>query len=124
MMPITTETVLSEMQRAVPNFLISPEWISDGLTYLAFNDFARFICSEAEVLQYACSEVEAELLSQVEISMAFLERALRDGDSDVHLLVLECVESLACCEWISQIKKDFGPRVTDLWAHHLSGPRR
>ena len=121
-MLITAENVLSEMQQAVPNFLMNPEWRLEGLTSPVFNDFARFICSEAEVLQYARSETEAGRLSQVETSMAFLERALRDGDGDVHALVLECVETLASCEWVNRARKYFGPTIRDLWVHRFSGP--
>ena len=121
---MTMETVLAELQKSIPGYQVDPEWLSDGNTYLAFGDFARFICSEAEVLQYVHSEEEASELSRVGSSMSFLERALRDGDSDVQGLVFDCVETLASCDWINQIKKYFGSRVSDLWAHHFSEPRK
>ena len=120
-MLMTMKTVLAELQKAIPGRQMDPEWLSEGNTYLAFGDFARFICSEAQVLQYVGSEAEASRLSQVGASMAFLERALREGDSEVHDLVLECVETLASCEWINQVKKYFGPGVAALWTRHFSG---
>lgn len=121
MMLITNQNVLSEMRKAVPGFRIDPEWSLVGLTYPIFNDFARFICSEAEVLQFISLEEEALELSQVGASMAFLERVLQEGDSDLHDLVFECIETIASCEWIEQVKKYFGPRVSDLWVRHFSG---
>jgi hypothetical protein len=120
MMLITRENILSEIQRYVPNFRIDPDWLEDGLTYLVINDLARFICSEAEVLEFVNSEKEAAELSQVPASMSFLERALGDGDSFVRDLVFECVETLASCEQIDQIKKYFGPKVRDLWVQDFS----
>jgi hypothetical protein len=122
-MQITKETVLTALQESVPNYQIDSEWLSDGLTYPAFGDFARFICAEAQVLQYAHSEAEASELNQVNqvrFSMTFLERALQDGDGDVHDLVFDCIETLASCEWIDQIKKYFGPEINALWSQHFS----
>jgi hypothetical protein len=123
-MLITTKTVLDELQKSVPNFQIDSEWLSDGLTYPAFGDFARFICSEAEVLQHVHSEAEASELSQVRISMALLERALQEGDSDVRDLVFDCVETIASCDRINQIKKYFGPELNALWSRHFSNPQK
>ena len=123
-MPITLDTAVAELQRAVPGCPLDPEWTSEGLTYTAFADFARFICSEAEVLQYVDSEAEASQLSQVQTSMAFLERALRDGDQDVRDLVHDCIESLVTCEWVDHIKNYFGPETNALWVRHFSGLQR
>jgi hypothetical protein len=119
-MLMTMDTVLVELQNAVPEFHATPEWLSEALTYLVFGDFARFICSEAEVLQYVDSEAEALQLSQVQVSVAFLERALREGDQDVRDLIFDCIESVASCEWIDPIKKYFGPEINALWAKCLS----
>jgi hypothetical protein len=112
--------VLVELQNAVPDFHATAEWLSEGLNYLVFGDFARFICSEAEVLQYIDSEAEALQLSQVHVSVAFLERALRDGDQDVRDLIFDCIESVESCEWIDQIKKYFGPELNALWLRHFT----
>jgi len=117
---MTTDTVLSELQESVPNFPMDPEYLKDGLRYPVFNDFARFICSEAEVLQSASSEAEARQMSQVPVSMEFLDRVLREGDDDVRPLVVECIETLATCEWVEQIKKYLGPEVRRMWASRFS----
>ena len=83
----TLETTISELRRAISAFPIDAEWERDNLSYLAFGDFARFICSEAEVLQYATWDEEAHALSKVPVCMEFLERALEQR----HDLVLDCI---------------------------------
>jgi hypothetical protein len=85
------------------------------LHYPICNDFARFICSEAEVLQNAVSEEERSSLRRVPDCMMFLERALGEGDSRVRDLVHECVESLSECPWQDQIRAYTGPRVAVRW---------
>ena len=110
-MPMTKETILSELQRAIPHFRVNPEWLEDGLGYPAINDFARFICSEADTLGW----------DEVDASMAFLERALSDGDSYVRDLVLECVETIDSCESINLLKDHFGTGVRALWEHRFAG---
>ena len=70
---MTKATVMSELQRVVPRFRVDSDYLNDQLTYPVFNDFARFICSEAEVLCFANKEDDASRMSQVEVSMAFLE---------------------------------------------------
>jgi hypothetical protein len=119
-MVITLHNILPELQKAVPSFVIDPEWMEIEGSYLIFGDFAQFVCSEAEVLQYVSSDEEASRLSHVKISIAFLERALKDGDRDVHDLVLDCLESVVSCVWIAQIKKYFGPEISALWTRHFS----
>jgi hypothetical protein len=121
MMLITNESVLEELQRAVPSFRIDPEWLADKLTFPAFNDFARFICTTEEALHLVSERKTA--LSQMEASMAFLERALHDGDDNVRNLVLECIETLASCERIDRIRKYFRPEVDSLWERFSSGFR-
>ena len=70
-MSITLENVIAELRRAIPSLTVDPEWESEGLSYLVFSDFARFICSEAEVLNYVESNEEAARLSLVPACMAF-----------------------------------------------------
>ena len=84
--------------------------------YPVFNDFARFICSEAEVLQYVRSAEEANQLSQVPACMQVRERLLRDGDSDVRDLVSETVETVSSCAREQDIKKWAGPEVLAVWS--------
>ena len=116
-MDFTLETAISELRRSVPECPIDPEWEQDHNSYLAFGDFARFICSEAEVLQYVTSDEEAHRLSKVPICMDFLERALEQSDSAARDLVLDCVETLSASQWEKQIKKWAGPRVLAAWDH-------
>jgi hypothetical protein len=110
MMQMTKETVLAELQRTVPHFRVNPEWLEDGLAYPAINDFARFICSEADTFGW----------DEVEASMIFLERALLEGDGYVRDLVLECVETINSCESIELLKNRFGAGVHALWEHHFA----
>ena len=120
LMLITLKSILPELQKSVPAFVMDPDWLEMDGAYLIFGDFARFICSEAEVLQYVSSEEEASRLSHVKLSVNFLERALKDGDREIHDLVLDCLESLVSCVWIAQIKRYFGPEISALWMRHLS----
>ena len=85
------------------------------MSYLAFGDFARFICSEAEVLQYTASEDEAKSLSKVPVCMEFLEHALEQSDAEGRDMVLDCVETLSACQWEKQIKKWAGPHISAAW---------
>ena len=110
-MAMTVESAIADLRRSVPSFVPNPELEPEGLHYPMFNDFARYICSEAEVLQYAASREEATRLSRVPDCMMFLERAFLDGDSTVRDLVLECVESLSECPWRDQIKPWAGPGI-------------
>jgi len=71
MMLMTKETVLLEIQKAVPDFKVNPEWLLNGLTNPIFNDFARFICSEAQVLEFARSDEEISQLSQMKVFSSF-----------------------------------------------------
>ena len=114
-MPLTSESVITELRAAVPSFAIDSEWEAGGLSYPIFNDFARFVCSEAEVLQYVESVDEAHRMSQVPASMQFLERLLREGDSDVRDLVSEAIETLASCPREGEVKKWAGPQVSAVW---------
>jgi hypothetical protein len=114
-MDFTPETAISELRSAVPTFPIDAEWERDNLSYLAFGDFARFICSEAEVLQYATSNEEARSLSKVPICMGFLERALEQSDSAGRDMVLDCIETLSACQWEKLIKQWAGPQVSTAW---------
>ena len=116
-MGFTLETAISELRRFVPECPIDAEWEQDDNSYLAFGDFARFICSEAEVLQYTTSDEEAHRLSKVPICMDFLERALEQCDSAGHDLVLDCIETLSASQWEEQIKKWAGPQVAAAWGY-------
>jgi hypothetical protein len=114
-MTITLETAISELRRAVPAFPMDSEYEQDNLSYLVYSDFARFICSEAEVLQYLNSEGEAIRLSKVPVCMRFLERALEQGDSGVRDMISDCVSTLSDCQWEQQIKKWAGPQISAIW---------
>jgi hypothetical protein len=96
---MTKDTVLSELQKAVPHFRVNPEWLENGLAYPAINDLARFICSKTEPL-------ESE---DVDVALAFLERALSDGDTYVRDLVIECLETINSCKSIHMLKDRFPP---------------
>jgi len=108
---MTSQTILAELQRAVPHFHIDPEWLEDNLTYPAINDFARYICSEAAV----CSEAGIPR-DDLHRAVTFLEEALRSGDAGVRDLVLECLETLRACDSIWLVREHFGPETQGLWA--------
>jgi hypothetical protein len=114
-MVFTLETAISELRIAVPECPIDNEWEQDNLAYLAFSELARFICSEAEVLQYVTSEEEANRLSKFPICMQFLEHAFEQGDSNAREMILDCVDNISGCQWGPQIKKWAGPHVSAIW---------
>jgi hypothetical protein len=118
-MPITLRSSISELGKSVPSFSIDPEWEQENLSYLVFSDFARYICSEAEVLQYVGSDDEAHRLSDVPTCMQFLEHALEEGDFEVHDLIVDCVETLSECQFQQQINKWAGPRVSAIWRRQI-----
>jgi hypothetical protein len=119
-MAFTLETAIPELRKAVPAFPIDEEWERDNSSYLVFGDFARFICSEAEVLQYATSEQEARSLSHVPVCMEFLERALAESDADGRDMILDSIETLSSSQWERQIKRWAGPQVSAAWGFHSS----
>ena len=114
-MVFTLETAISELRKAVPAFPIDSEWEQDKLSYLAYNEFARFICSEAEVLQYLAPDEEAAQFSKVPACMRFLESALQQGNSEVRDMISDCVCTLSSCQWGTQIKKWAGPQISAIW---------
>ena len=114
-MALTLDTAISELRQAIPTFPIDAEWERDGLAYPAFNDFARYICYEAEVLEFVESHEEAHRLSAVPACMEFLERVMEEGDAEVRDLVKECVDTLSECKSHKQIREWAGPRVSELW---------
>jgi hypothetical protein len=111
-MAFTLETAVSELRRAIPEFPIDTELELDKNAYYTYNDFARFICSEAEVLQYLAPGENATRFSKISICMRFLESALEHGDSQVHDLISDCVCTLSSCQWEAQIKKWAGPLIS------------
>ena len=114
-MPITLQSAVLELQQAVPSFPIDSEWEENNLSYLAFNDFARFICSQGEVLRYLKPHDDVHRFSEVPRCMQFLERALEEGDAGVHDLILETIETLLECSYQEEIKNYAGPQVTAIW---------
>jgi|ERR1700722_12863408 hypothetical protein len=108
---MTSQTILAQLQKAVPHFHLDPEWFEDNLTYPAINDFARYICSEAAV----CS-VAGIPRDDLHRAVTFLEEALRTGDAGVRDLVFECLETLRVCDSMGLVREYFGPKTQDLWA--------
>ena len=114
-MAITLQTAIFELRHAIPSFPIDSQSEEDNLSYLVFNDFARFICSQGEVLQYLKPGDDVRRFSEVPLCMEFLERVLDEGDSDVHDLILDTIETLSACPWQQAVKDYAGPRVAAIW---------
>jgi len=102
---ITRSTLVESLRRIVPEFEINPDWLEDDLGYPIVNDLARYICDQARLPD----------LNRVKNGLAFLEAGLEFGDSYVHDLVHESLETLLSCDHILVIKAHFGPRVLDYW---------
>lgn len=87
----------------MPQFPMNPDWLEEGLSYPVANDFARYLCKEAALQDYA----------EVEQGLRFLEESVKR--SDVLDLVDECLETLLSCLEITELKKHFGPALLDRW---------
>ena len=103
---ITRANLIESLRVLVPKFEVNPDWLKDELGYPIINDLARYICDQAKL----------EDLDEVRSGLAFLEMSLESGDSYIHDLVLESLETLISCDEIGSIKSYFGPRVHDLWS--------
>jgi hypothetical protein len=88
---------------------INPEWLEDELGYPIINDLARYVCEQARLRDFG----------EVRSSLAFLETGLERGDSYIHDLVGESLETLFSCHEIESIRPSFGPRVHDMWSVFL-----
>ena len=102
---ITRSNLIDSLRLIVPGFEISPDWLEDDLGYPIVNDLARYICDHALIADF----------DQVRNGLAFLESGLEIGDSYVHDLVHESLETLLSCERVGVIKAQFGPRVLKYW---------
>lgn len=112
-MLLTPESAITELRNAVPSF--ESEWTDDRLSYLVFNDFARFICSEAEILAYLKPGEKADSFSQVPACMQVLERLVREEDPNLRDLVSEAIETLSAYPHSQHVKKWAGPEVRTDW---------
>ena len=52
--------------------------------------------------------------------MAFIERLFCNGDQEVHDLILDYLEGLVTCPWLTKLKRYFGPQTSAAWAEHFS----
>jgi hypothetical protein len=106
---MTRNTIFEEVEKCLPQFRINAEWIKDKLGYPLINDLARHICE-------AAVDCRSE---QVREGMAFLERAVGEGDDYVRDLVWEGIETLVSCESATVIRHYCGPLTTALWREHF-----
>ena len=106
---ITSSNLLLSLRRIVPGFEINPDWEEDGLGYPIINDLARYIGDQARLGQF----------DKVREGLAFLESGLELGDSYIHDLVHESLETFLSYDCIDMIESQFGPRVLDYWNSHL-----
>jgi hypothetical protein len=112
---VTSLTILEELQKAVPLFRIEPDSLNENLTYLAINDFGRYICSEVVICSISVTIPRDELRT----AMSFLEEALNAGDEDVRDLIFECLETirdtLRTSDELGLVLEYLGPKGRDLW---------
>jgi hypothetical protein len=108
-MVLNRETMLPELQRLLPDFVIDPAWIPDMIGHLIISDLARYLCQEAEFSNWDAIKRGAE----------FLEESLQGGDPYMHDLTHEALETLVLCPNLGDIKNYFGVRTMDLWNQHM-----
>jgi len=104
-MTINKDTLLNELNSAVPDFVIDSDWAQDKLGYLIISDLARYLCEQAELSEWKI----------VKQGMDFLERSLEAGDPYMHDLVHEALEVFLSCSEVGEMKKHFGLRTQALW---------
>ena len=86
MEPITRSNLIARLLEAVPEFQADPEDVRDNLTYLVFNNLARFVCSLIE------NRNHEELLHRV---FGFIEDATRTQDHEIKEILRDSLNELA-----------------------------
>ena len=105
-MALDAKKLALEMQRSVPGFSPSAEYVKYGLAYLLINNFGRFVCGSALAGSW----------DQVKSAIAFLDSVLSREDPEVEKLVGDCIEGLLDCPAFDQVKPLFGERLKNLSA--------
>lgn len=101
-------TLVQAMQRAVPNFSPSDEYVQDGLTYYIINDLGSYICKSA----LASSWKEAKE------GVDFLENLLAERDSETQRLVGDCIWGMLDCPVYPQVRALFEGHLQELSAKY------
>lgn len=86
MEPITRHNLIARLLDAVPEFQADPEDVRENLTYLVFNDLARFVGSLIE------NRNHEELLQRV---FAFIEDATKTQDHEIKEILRDSFNDLA-----------------------------
>jgi hypothetical protein len=92
------------LRERVPRFHIEELWAADQLGYVIANDFARYICNQAQEFNFA----------EVETCLRFLESLIAKGDSYVRELVEEAMETLEYCDSFEEIESRFTVTIAGL----------
>jgi hypothetical protein len=103
-MTIAWEEVFPMLAEAVPGFRPSKEGWEDRLSYPYISDMVRFVNDQTFL-----GDAEAKQLSRL------LETLLADGDSMVHDLAVDAVETVSECENGILIAAHFGPETRRIW---------
>lgn len=101
-------TLVQTMQRAVPNFSPSDEYVQDGLTYFIINDLGSYICKSA----LASSWKEAKE------GVDFLENLLAERDSETERLIGDCIWGMLDCPVYTEVQALFECHLRELSAKY------
>jgi hypothetical protein len=112
-MSIAFADVFQVLAEALPDFKASPEDWEDG-AYPFLSDMVRYVCDRS----YS-GFPEYEILMQQFADL--LEQLISEGDSDVHDLALDGLDSVWEHEERDEIAKHFGPRTREAWERICAG---
>jgi hypothetical protein len=111
-MSIDYADVCSVLAEALPDFRPSEVDMKDRLSYIILNDMVRF----------ACDRAYPEYETLMEQFAALFERLISEGDSNVHDLALDALDTV----WEHReerefVARHFGPRTREVWERICAG---
>jgi hypothetical protein len=116
-MSIAFADVFPVLAEALPDFRPSPQELEECLSYVFLSDMVRFVCDrscsgfpEYEILMYQFANL--------------LERLIVEGDSDVHDLAHDALDSVWEREEYGErevLAHHFGPMTRELWERICAG---
>jgi hypothetical protein len=112
-MTIEFEDVFPILADAIPEFKPSAEDLEDRLSYLFLNDMARWVCDRG----YPGFE------NQMGQFAALFEKLISEGDSNVHDLAHDALETVWEGDEREFVARHFGPKTRELWDRICAGER-
>jgi hypothetical protein len=99
---------------ALPEFKPSPDDLEDHLSYLVMSDMVRYVCDRS----YSGFPEYETLMQQF---ADLLERLISEGDSNVHDLAHDGLDSVWEHEERDELAKHVGPKTREVWERICAG---